>query len=236
MDARVYGDSLMKGTVIDEGYRYHAIASEEIRLFEDAFQIKVENRARFGITIEKGKRILERDIETEPPSTYALIEFGGNDCNFNWRQVSDEPEREHKPFTVLSKFEEGYRFMLEKLRSFGTIPVLMTLPPIDAEKYFTFICRGNDSGRILKWLGDVHRIYRFQELYSNVITKVAISTGTALIDIRGAFLAKRDCRELIGLDGIHLNREGYALLFETIRNFAAQRLPKIKRANTLAFA
>ncbi|MDL2218165.1 GDSL-type esterase/lipase family protein [Christensenellaceae bacterium OttesenSCG-928-M15] len=227
MNARIYGDSLMKGTVVDENYRYRAVAAEEIRRFEEQFSMKVENKARFGITVEKGRRILERDMQSDTPPQYALIEFGGNDCNFDWRQISEKPNEAHEPFTGLEKFEEDIAFMVDNLQKAGTRPVLMTLPPIDAEQYFSFISRnGNDGKSILRWLGDVHMIYRFHELYSNILAKLALKTDTPLIDVRSKFLLNHNFKKMIGIDGIHLNREGYALLFETIREFTAERLPK----------
>ena len=39
----------------------------------------------------------------------------------------------------------------------------MSLPPLDAQRYLNFIGRlGNDTTRILHWLGNVNRIYRYR--------------------------------------------------------------------------
>lgn len=218
----IYGDSLMKGTIIDENFRYHAIIADRIRRFEDTFHAKVNNRARFGITVERGARLLQTDIDRGLACDYALIEFGGNDCNFDWAAVSAAPEKEHMPFTEIGVFAKTLQHMLGLLKKANVTPVLMTLPPIDAERYLAFISRGgNDRNNILRWLGDAGMIYRFHELYSTTVARIAAKTSTLLIDIRQTFLDKRTYYKLIGFDGIHLSAEGYKMVFDQIRSFAA---------------
>ena len=58
MQARIYGDSVMKGTVIDRAYRYHALMEEYLTKFREKFSIETENRSRFGITVDKGYSLL----------------------------------------------------------------------------------------------------------------------------------------------------------------------------------
>ena len=89
--AKIYGDSIMKGTILDAGYRYHAIMNEYlIRLYE-RFGIEAENRARFGITVKRGHSILLRDIDEGLDCELALVEFGGNDSDFDWAAVAAAP-------------------------------------------------------------------------------------------------------------------------------------------------
>ena len=83
LTARIYGDSLMKGTILCEKNRYRAVMNERIRRFSERFGIAVTNRSRFGMTIDRGEGILARDLQSGATATYALIEYGGNDCNFN---------------------------------------------------------------------------------------------------------------------------------------------------------
>lgn len=60
----------------------------------------------------------------------------------------------------------------------------MTLPPIDGQRYFRFISQKTDGGSVLRWLGDVGRIYRHQELYSDAVAALAFAEGVPLIDVR----------------------------------------------------
>ena len=225
LKVNIYGDSIMRGTVVDENFRYRAAVAEEFAQFAEKFGFCIANQSRFGITSEKGKKILEKDVAAGLFCDYALLEFGGNDCNFNWSAISLAPEEEHLPFTVIEAFEAHYCSMIEALHQAGVTPVLMTLPPIDSVKYLEFVSRGgNSAGRILHWLGDVHMIYRFHEMYSNAIARIAEKMGAVLIDVRRKFLDKHNFTTLIGPDGIHLNREGYQLLFASLSEFVTQAL------------
>lgn len=40
--AKIYGDSIMKGTILDAGYRYHAIMNEYLIKLYDRFGIEAE--------------------------------------------------------------------------------------------------------------------------------------------------------------------------------------------------
>lgn len=232
--ASIYGDSLMKGVVLDEQLRYHATMGEEIKQFEARFACPVRNRACFGLTIERGLQLLERDIASGWESRYALIEFGGNDCNFDWQAVAEQPEAEHQSVTPLARFSEVYLQMIQRLQQLQVRPILLNLPPLDAERYYQWICRRirGDSSGILKWLGEIDVIYRWQESYSQAVEKIADKGRALLVDIRSRFLALPDWRKLIGPDGIHLTRDGYRLLAEGISNFARRHLP----AQDTAFA
>lgn len=225
LKARIYGDSVMKGTVIDRAYRYHALMEEYLAKFRERFAVETENRSRFGITVEKGYSLLRQDLEKGIACDYALVEFGGNDCNFKWNEISVLPESEHKPITQLSKFKETYRSMVRDLKQANIQPVLMTLPPIDAERYLAFLGRnGNDPKQILRWLGDVQRIYRFHESYSNAIVHIAEETDCPLVDVRSYFLDQARFRDLICIDGVHPSEAGYQLVCQAFTDFASDHL------------
>ena len=221
----IYGDSVMKGTIIDEQFRYKATMMENIRRFVQKFAMNIINKARFGMTISQGYSIMKQDLKEGLKEDFALVEFGGNDCNFKWDEVARDPEREHLPMTPPDLFKEYGSRMVTELKAAGVQPVLMTLPPIDAERYLAFIGKsGNDCSRILQWLGDVQMIYRFQESYSNAIMHLALETGIPLIDVRSSFLDKHNYRELIGIDGLHPTTEGYRLVCDALEDFVQKQL------------
>ncbi len=220
IQVRIYGDSVMKGTILDFGYRYHAVMEEYLKQFKQLYNVEAENRARFGITIDRGANILKKDIEAGLSCDYALIEFGGNDCNFKWNEISVYPNAEHYPLTDINAFRQTYLSMITDVQRLGIKPLLMTLPPIDAERYLAFLERnGNDAKNILKWLGDVHMIYRFHEMYSNAIADVARQTGAALVDVRSLFLDKKPYRDYICIDGLHPTAKGYDLIAQAFSDF-----------------
>jgi len=214
MKITVYGDSILKG-VLFEGGKYVVERSWQEALAE-RFNLLVTNRSRFGCTLPKAMPRMEKDcaVPSEEPE-YALLEFGGNDCDYDWAAISAEPEREHLCKTPPERFLSCYREAVRLLRSSGRMPVLVTLPPICSELYLNFLCRdGLSRENILRWLGDLERIYRWQELYSQMAEQVAREADTPLIDLRRPFL--RDARPpeaLLCADGIHPSRLGQDLLY-----------------------
>ncbi|HWQ57467.1 MAG TPA: SGNH/GDSL hydrolase family protein [Clostridia bacterium] len=223
--AKIYGDSIMKGTVLDCAYRYHAMFDQFFRRFGERFNIEVDNRSRFGITIDKGYKLLRQDIEAGMDCDFALIEFGGNDSNFRWDEISRNPEAQHEPLTGFEHFAEIVRAMIRDLREAEVKPVLMTLPPIDSEKYLSFLTRnGNDRSRILQWLGKPEVIYNFHKRYSDAVSEIAKDTGTPLIDARSRFLGRKDYDRLMCIDGVHPNEEGYELIASAFNESIPQLL------------
>ena len=219
----VYGDSLLKATVPDEQFRYHFHADELLDTYPGAQQ--VVNRSMMGATVRKGRQLVERDARRGLDARYALVGYGGNDSDFDWQAVSDDPTGEHHPRTELPEFRRILSETVALLRQRGVQPVLMTLPPIDAGRYLDFICRGGaDKGRILGWLGDCQMIYRYQELYSDTVAQVAAEQAVPLIPVRRAFLWDQNYCRMISADGIHLNMTGYRRLFDTIADWTAAHL------------
>lgn len=216
----LYGDSLLKATVPDESFRYHFRAAELL-----SGHPEVVSRAMMGATVRKGLQLVQRDTARGLDARYALVGYGGNDSDFDWQAVSDDPAGQHQPKTELPEFRRLLGQTVELLRQNGVQPLLMTLPPIDAEKYLRFICRGGaDRGRILSWLGDCQMIYRYQELYSDTVAAVAAEHRVPLIPVRRAFLWDQNYCRMISADGIHLNMDGYRRLFGTIADWARENL------------
>ncbi len=215
----IYGDSIMRGTVPDLDFRYQFRFQSLLDKFLQSCSAIITNRSQFGATISKGLHTVQRDMSRGASPEYALVEYGGNDCNFDWAAISADPDGQYFPETSPEDFLQRLDDITRILKSSGVKPVLMTLPPIDAERYLRFICRnGLSYDRILSWLGDVQMIYRFHELYSNAISKFALGNDIPLIDVRAEFLNKRNLKELISPDGIHPSEKGYDLLrriFET---------------------
>lgn len=212
----IYGDSVMKATVPDADLHYHFRFDEYAKRFE-TLPVTLVSRAKFGATVEKGASMLDHDLNKGLSCRYALLEYGGNDCNFNWAEVAETPEEEHLPQTELGLFVQTLSDMADKLTERGVQPVLMTLPPIDAEKYFRFIIRDGISGEnLLKWLGDVQVIYRFQELYSDAVAALAARKGLPCVDVRSLLLPDHRYDTLVSADGIHPAERAYEKIADAL--------------------
>jgi len=217
MRLQIYGDSIMKAVVVDENFKYKSLSRPILEKLRLQTGVESINRAHFGYTSEKGQAVLQRDLEKGLDCQAALLEFGGNDCDHNWAEVAADPDGEHLPQTSLQRFLENLRSMAQSLLSNGIQPILMTLPPLDAQRYLDFIGKlGSDPAAVLRWLGDVQMIYRWQELYSTAIAQLAAKLNLPLADVRSRFLSRRDYPSLIARDGIHLTGAGYDLVFEEL--------------------
>ena len=215
----IWGDSLAKGVVWNNERRRHGYSKMTAAdVVGKKLGITVVNRAKFGYTAPQGLEMMEHDVESGIVCDTALIEFGGNDCNFNWAEIAEHPEAKHEPATPPEKYLAALRNMVQWLYQKGIQPVLMTLPPIDAERYFKFLVGDKlNGGNILKWLGDVYQIYRYQEMYSLLVEKVAREFQIRLIDLRQRCLAKNGfLKDMICEDGLHLNEDGQRFVGEQI--------------------
>lgn len=227
---KIFGDSIMKGVLLDPtDFHYYTIANHGITWIEKEFNLEINNKAMFGCTVTKGMKLLERSKQKGFDCDIVLLEFGGNDCDFAWDKVAMSPEDEHFPNTPLDVFEDSYYKIISDLRQLKIHPLMMTIPPIDAERYLNWISQhGVDRERLLKWLGgDPQAIARYQELYSHTLSRIAANTHTQIVDIRSAFLSRRDFSSLLCLDGIHPNEKGHELITSVFADYAQKLLREV---------
>ncbi|NLG89108.1 MAG: SGNH/GDSL hydrolase family protein [Clostridiaceae bacterium] len=217
----VSGDSISKGVIYDESKNKYSILQDNyVDLLRNKLNGIIYNTSRFGNTIIKGIQKLKDSIFKHKPDI-VLIEYGGNDCDFNWDEISKDPFADHAPHTGFEKFEKTLFDTVSFIKEKGITPVLMSLPPLNADRYLDWISKNNPivKTNILKWLGSVTKIYWWQERYNSVIVRIAEETKTLWIDIRSAFLRFPDFSELLCIDGIHPNRNGHAVIAEEIISF-----------------
>lgn len=222
MNVTVYGDSILKGILLENG-RYTINREWEEKL-SHLFGVKIRNRSRFGCTIQKALEQIRRDADRPcEGEEYALLELGGNDCDYRWEEIAAAPREDHDCKTPPEEFVDRYREAVRLVRKSGRKPVLLTLPPIHSERYLRFICRdGLSRENILTWLGDVDAIYRWQRKYSDLVELVARQEGAELIDLRSAFLRDgRPTEELLCADGIHPSRSGQGIIYDTLSSSVA---------------
>lgn len=210
----LFGDSIAKGVILDhENGKYKVLGNSFANLVQQKFKGIIHNAGRFGSVITKGFSTMYRDVLSKKPDI-VILEFGGNDCDYNWEEIAQNPQGDFLPKTTLNHYISTLKEMIHKLRQEGIIPVLMTLPPLDAERYFKWISNNNaaKASNILSWLGTVNEIYDWHKLYNDAIVEVAKELHVRWIDIRDSFLNTRDYREYMCEDGIHPNEQGHQLI------------------------
>lgn len=215
------GDSISKGVIYDENKgKYVMLEDSYPNLLQNKLKGVIHNAAKFGNTILRAAGRLQNDVLKKNPDI-VVIEFGGNDCDFNWDEIAKNPLENHNPNTDFNIFQKSLRNLVESLRSSGIVPVLMTLPPLDADRYFKWVSHDSSSAgdKILTWLGSVSKIYWWQERYNSAIVNIAQETKTRWIDIRSAFLNNADFRQYLCIDGIHPNEKGHLLIADKIMEY-----------------
>ena len=220
----VWGDSIAKGIVFDAA-RGRYVGLRERSGFSraaEALHVEMENHARFGMTSQRGRLALENGLQSAEPGSPVLLSFGGNDVDYDWAAISETPKERHDPHVLPEQFAENMAQMVRDARGAGLIPVLLTLPPIDSERYFSWVTRGLEKGEnVLKWLGDVERIYRTHRGYSEILCQVARAVKRAPDRrARRVSSARGDSLRRLCVDGIHPNAEGHALIGQALTEYA----------------
>jgi acyl-CoA thioesterase-1 len=209
----IFGDSVAKGVVFDAVKNKYSLLKESFaKIVERQQNISILNFARFGCTISMGGEILKRHEGELNRFDYTILEFGGNDCDFNWAEVAEDPFRQHLCNTPIPQFREKYIELIGRVLQNGGRPVLLNLPPIDPKRYFRWISRGLNGQNILAFLGEVEFIYKWQEMYSKAVEELAAEKKIPLIDIRSEFLYEKDYSPYLCDDGIHPNEKGHLLI------------------------
>ena len=217
------GDSLTKGVILSEAYKYTLAENSYMDIISRELGLQVVNYGRFGSTVGTGITMLERHMNEIASSEYTFIEYGGNDCDFDWMKIADCPSGDYVPNTSLEDFKTKFFELIARIRELGSIPVIVSLPPILASTYFEFFSRNmseQQKNSVINWLGgDTGIITRWHESYNRVLFMIAKETETPIIDITTAFDTYRgDLRALFCADGIHPNEKGHKLIASTIIN------------------
>lgn len=231
----VLGDSILGGIVLDKTTgKYETVSPQNVRIVEAEANVEVDNRSVFGLTSKKAyarKLHLKGIGSGEDRADIELIALGGNDCDFNWSEVARDPKGEvHVPRQSPEQFKKTMQNMIDELKAEKVLPALMTLTPLSAERFFSWITRDGGEAEIFAFLKNVHTLYIWQEYYSILIRELAAENNIPLVDARKAFLKTKDLESYLCDDGIHLNEKGHGLIvsvcIETLEAFDRKKLLK----------
>lgn len=114
---KIFGDSIIKGVTYN-GQSYHLCQEHDFDTLR-AQGVTVENNAKMGATIDAGLKQLDRKLGTCDGDTTVLFCFGGNDCDYDWKAISEDPDGEHLPHTPSEKFIDQYCTAIRKAQSAG---------------------------------------------------------------------------------------------------------------------
>ena len=211
----IFGDSILKGvTYADSIGKYKLCKPDYSRLEEQGYE--VINLSKMGATINYCERVLREEITEYDENNIVLFEYGGNDCDYRWKEVSDSPETEHCAAVSHERFEDMYRDCVAYAKSMGAEVLVSNLVPLDSERYMNWISRGLNYDSILGWLGDKNMLYRWHESYNRITERIADAFKAKLVDLRSVFLTAHNFENLICKDGIHPTEDGHKLICATV--------------------
>ena len=197
---------------------YYSTEAGRHKLFRGRFEnlramgYEVNNCSVMGATIGTGQEMIGKKLTDPASDTTVIFEYGGNDCDYRWAEISANPTGEFTPNTPFDKFEQTYGECIEYAKSMGARVQLCNLVPLDAEKYIRWISRSLNPDNILAWLGDTSMLYRWHEYYNRAAEKIAAKYSCGLIDIRTPFLMSHKYATLLSEDGIHPTVEGHRVI------------------------
>ncbi len=221
MNVGVYGDSILKGIQINPvSQKYYVNNNIDIDWLSEKYSIQINNYSSFGCTVTKGIKVLKKGLDKNAGYDAIVMDYGGNDCDYNWKMIAEDPDREHSPNTPIDLFMETYCDIIDTLKKKGILPILTTLPPLEPQRFFNWFCRGLNKDNILKWLGGINKIYSHQESYSKVIEIIALEKQVPLVDLRGEFLRSGNVKDLLCEDGTHPNTSGQKVIASCFHKFA----------------
>ena len=217
------GDSIIKGVLVQsegERSRYSLADKSIVECCAERLGGESLNLGKMGCTIEAGERILDRYLDKMSGAQYVLLEYGGNDSDYNWQEIAEAPEKEHFPRTRLEVFEQVYERVINKIKEMGAIPLVLSLPPMDAERYFAFFSQKWEDGfraNVMRWLGgSTNTIMSGHELYNLATMRIAQRTGAQWIDVTSGLLKGHNFRAYLCDDGIHPNERGQRMIAEAV--------------------
>ena len=216
----LFGDSLLRGVVLDKNNKY-TFADINWGYIQNQLCVDIRNKSRFGCDVTKGQKIVNDILNVDNDFDVAVVEYGGNDSDYLWAQVAQDPLQKHEPKTLLPEFEQKLNDIVQQLKSKGKKVVLMSLPPLEPNRYLNWISQNDNQKQqsIMTFLGDVDIIYRRQEMYSNAVLKVAYKNGCDLVDVRQKFLQSDNFPDLMCLDGIHANERGQKVIIDAFVDY-----------------
>ena len=202
------GDSITKGKVWNEDERRPYITDNSYPgILKKLLNSDVENEGICDINTDVMLKHLGNEIKFDEGSS-VIIEMGGNDCNPKWKEIKRDPDGIHDAIVPLGRFKENMVKIINIIKGYGAAPILSTLPPLDADRYFSLLRKvfGMD---IKRWIDREGGIYKWQEKYSDAVGAIARKMSIPLIDIRSSFLNTADYKKYMSYDGVHPNEQGY---------------------------
>lgn len=210
----VIGDSIPKG-IITKDNQISLAKQNAVDIVQDYYKVTINNFSFYGQTLKRiySKNLLDQLIKSlkHENNNYVIFSIGGNDADYNWQKVAEEPNKKQEPITPIKEFKKILQKSITKLKNNNINVIITTMIPMDSTRYFeNVISKKADKEKILSFLKqDLSNITRQHERYNMALVELAILNNCPIIDIRSQFLLNKNYRNYLCKDGIHPNEKGY---------------------------
>lgn len=220
----VLGDSISKGVFLEDR-NIKKIDNSAIELTNQKYGIQIKNRSVFGQTLKRAydKGLvanLVNDFESDK-NNIVVIALGGNDADYDWKEVALNPLEKHLPKTPLVEFRNLLKTTITFLQQSGAEVIINSIFPMDSKRYFdAVITKVADSENVLKFLdNDLTNLSRHQEGFNNAVRGVVAEMGCKFLDYRSPLLMQNNFLSYFCDDGIHPNQKGHEFIAKIIEDF-----------------
>ena len=210
----VFGDSILKGviTIPDSKNLFDVTENDSLSLAQKELGFELDNRSIYGNITSKGLIKLQKFLEKGGQADFCIIEFGSNDCDYDWGSFVQK--------VPLEQYLENLKQMVSLCRANKITPLMMGLIPYVCEDWFKTIIKGQNQAAILDFLGGTaETLGKNQLIYKNAQADFVQKNKVQFLDPWPIF---QDHKELMCYDGIHPNEQGYQLLSKAWINFLSQ--------------
>lgn len=214
-----FGDSLTRGVSVAKG-RLRIIKQNYPAFLQQLFSedketnVTVINKGVFNDNSDLLLSRVDKDVIGQQPD-YAIIEIGGNDCNFKWGEVVEKPTIEHQPIVPVDRYIDNIKNIVRQIQANGITPVIATLPPLDPVRYYNSVSE-TYSDVVSHWISKTGGIEHWHGIYNRNLNKLTDELGVLKVDVRTAIKKAGDLASLISDDGIHLTAEGYKVFSQDV--------------------
>ena len=212
----VFGDSILKGviTIPNSDKLFDVTENDSLSLAQKELGFELDNRSIYGNITSKGLVKLQKFFEKGGEADFCIIEFGSNDCDYDWNIFKPgaelPPASEIKQKVPLAEYLENLKQMVELCRSNKVTPLMMGLIPYVCDDWFKTIIKGQNEAAILDFLGgNPEQLCKNQLIYKNAQADFVQKNNVQFLDPWTIFEGHK---ELMCYDGIHPNEKGYVFL------------------------
>ena len=123
--------------------------------------------------------------------------------------------------------------MVRLCRANGITPLLMTMPPLVSDRWYSHICESYGEVKVREFVkGDTNALYQNHEMYNMRIVRYCVENGVQFVDMRQRLLESGRFRQMMCADGIHPTQEGYRFM----AGVWEETLPRVVKEDLVAAA